>query len=389
MPRNYEVISADGHLEIPPDPWIRHVPDPYKGLAPRLVGLPGGGEGWIVEGMPMIHNGQNVAAGRPLKVKGGSYWDPDGSPVPGTGDAVQRLEEQDRDGVDAEVLYPPVFISRFIENLSDKDAYLAMVRAYNDFLAEDYCAVAPDRLIGNAVIPTTGLQDARAELRRVHANGLRSIALAQFPAGSGQPSEEDDAFWEEALELGMPVTAHASLGDRNNPLLVASAAGTFDMKMAMVSRTIPAPVQLIAAMIVSGVFERIPDLRLYLAETNAGWMPEALFMMDDSYLLFRHWYGVDLEMLPSEYVRRHFYFGIVRDPLALKMRDLLPVENLMFGTDFPHSVSSYPETRRWLAVIFEGAPEDLRRKVLVETPCSFFGLDPQRELTATPERAGP
>jgi len=78
-----------------------------------------------------------------LKVLGGTYWEPDGSPVPGTGDAVQRLQEQDADGLDAEVLYPPVFISRFIENISDPEAYLAMVRAYNTFLAEDYCSLAP------------------------------------------------------------------------------------------------------------------------------------------------------------------------------------------------------------------------------------------------------
>ena len=109
-------------------------------------------------------------------------------------------------------------------------------------------------------------------------------------------------------------------------------------------------------------------------------------MMDDSYRLFKHWYGVELKMLPSEYARRHFYFGIVRDPLALKMRDLLPVENLMFGSDFPHSVSSYPETSRWLEVIFEGVPEALRRKVLVDTPCAYFGLDPEADLTPTPTR---
>jgi predicted TIM-barrel fold metal-dependent hydrolase len=385
MTRHYQVISADGHLEIPPDPWVRHVPERFRERAPRLVRLPEGGEGWLVEGMPMIHNGQNVAAGRPLKVKGGSYWEADGvTPVPGTGDARQRLAEQDLDGVDAEILYPPVFISRYIENLSDPEAYLAMVRAYNDFLAEDYCSVAPDRLIGNAVIPTSGLEDALAELRRVHALGLRSVALAQFPAGSGTPSIEDDPFWELALELGMPITAHGGLGDRMNPLMVASASGTFDLKMAIVSRTFPGPPQLIASMVLSGVFERIPELRIYLAETNAGWMPEAFFMMDDSYRIFQHWYGIKLEHLPSEYARRHFYFGIVRDPVALKMGDLVPVGNLMFGSDFPHSVSSYPETAHWLDVIFDGTADDVRHRVLVDTPCAFFGLDPAAELTATP-----
>jgi predicted TIM-barrel fold metal-dependent hydrolase len=385
MTRRYRVISCDGHLEIPPDAWVRHVPDEHMDRAPRLIKLRTGGEGWIVEGSPLIHNGQNVAAGRPLKVKGGSYWEADGTtPVPGTGDARQRLSEQDRDGIDAEVLYPPVFISRFIENIEDGEAYVAMVRAFNDFLAEDYCAVAPDRLIGNAVIPASGVEDAIAELKRARGIGLRSICLGSFPNGSGAPAPEDDLFWREAIELGMPITAHSAMGDRSNPLLVQSARGTFDLEMSMLSRTMPPPVVGIVRMILSGVLDRIPELRVYFAETNASWIPGLLYMLDDSYSIFRHWYGVDLAMAPSEYVWRHFSFGIVRDPLALRMRELLDLDHIMWGSDFPHSVSSFPASARWLDEIFEGCPDEVRRRVLIENPCAFFGLDPDAELTPTP-----
>jgi predicted TIM-barrel fold metal-dependent hydrolase len=385
MTQRYEVISCDGHLEIPPDAWIRHVPAEHLDRAPRLIKLRTGGEGWVVEGSPLIHNGQNVAAGRPLKVKGGSYWEADGTtPVPGTGDARQRLREQDRDGIDAEVLYPPVFISRFIENIEDGEAYVAMVRAFNDFLAEDYCAVAPDRLIGNAVIPASGVEDAIAELKRARAIGLRSICLGSFPNGSGSPAPEDDLFWRAAIDLGMPISAHSAMGDRSNPLLVQSARGTFDLEMSMLSRTMPPPVVGMVRMILSGVLDRFPELRVYFAETNASWIPGLLYMLDDSYSIFRHWYGVDLAMAPSEYIWRHFSFGIVRDPLALRMRDLLDLDHIMWGSDFPHSVSSFPESPRWLDEIFAGCPDEVRHRVLVENPCSFFGLDPDAELTSTP-----
>lgn len=382
--RHYQVISCDGHLEIPPDAWIAHVPEEHLNRAPRLVKLRTGGEGWIVEGSPLIHNGQNVAAGRPLKVKGGSYWEPDGTPVPGTGTARQRLAEQDRDGIDAEVLYPPVFISRFIENIEDGEAYVAMVRAFNDFLAEDYCAVAPDRLIGNAVIPASGIEDAIAELKRAREIGLPSVCLGSFPNGSGSPAPEDDLFWRAALDLGMPITAHSAMGDRSNPLLVQSARGTFDLEMSMLSRTMPPPVVGIVRMILSGVLDRFPGLRVYFAETNASWIPGLLYMLDDSYSIFRHWYGVDLAMRPSEYIWRHFSFGIVRDPLALRMRDLLDMAHIMWGSDFPHSVSSFPESPRWLNEIFDGCPPEVRRQVLVETPCAYFGLDAGATLTPTP-----
>lgn len=146
----------------------------------------------------MIHNGQNLAAGRTVKLKGASYWNLDGSAAPGTGDARQRLREQDEDGIDAEVLYPPVFIGKLIEAISDRAACRAMVRAYNDFLAE-YCAAAPDRLIGTAVMPVTGLDDALAELRRCRGLGLRATSLSMFPNGGGAPKPEDDRFWESWL----------------------------------------------------------------------------------------------------------------------------------------------------------------------------------------------
>src|SRR5262249_7949257 len=132
--------------------------------------------------------------------------------------------------------------------------------------------------------------------------------------------------------------------------------------------------------------ERIPELRIYLAETNAGWMPEAFYMMDDSYRLFRDWYGAPLKMLRSEYARKHFFFGIVRDPVALRMGDLVPVERLMFGSDFPHSVTSFPDTAKWLEILFDGVADDVRRKILVDTPSEFFHLDPMMELTPTPAR---
>jgi uncharacterized protein len=259
-----------------------------------------------------------------------------------------------------------------------------MVRAFNDFLAEDYCSVAPDRLRANAMIPASGVKDAIAELKRSHAMGLGSAVLASFPNGTGQPAPEDDEFWLAALELGVPLTAHAALGDRGNPLLVASARGTFDLQASMLSRATPPPVVGMVRMILSGVFDRIPDLRLYLAETNASWLPSLLYMIDDSYSIFREWYGVDLSCKPSEYVWRHFSFGIVRDPLAMKMRDLLDTDRIMWGSDFPHSVSSYPQSRRWLDEIFEGVPPDIRRRILVENPCRYFGLDPDAELTPTP-----
>ena len=143
MGRKYRVISGDGHLEVSPELWIQHVPEEWRDRAPRLVRLPGGGDGWIVEGRPLLQTGQNLTGRGPVRWKGVSYHREDGTPVEGAGGAVQRLHEQDIDGIDAEVLFPPVLATRFIEGIADADAYRAINSAYNTFLAEDFCAVAP------------------------------------------------------------------------------------------------------------------------------------------------------------------------------------------------------------------------------------------------------
>ena len=198
MARKYQVISGDGHVETPPSGWVEYVPDQFRDRAPRLIRLPNGSDGWLVEGQPMLHNGQNIKGRGPVKFANASYFNEDGSPREGAGDGVQRLHEQDMDGIDAEVLFAPVFVAGFIESIADKQVYLSIVQAYNTWLAEQYCSVAPDRLIGNALIPTCGLDAAVAELHRAKQLGFKSIQLRQFPNGSGGPKPEDDRFWETA-----------------------------------------------------------------------------------------------------------------------------------------------------------------------------------------------
>jgi len=368
------LISGDGHLEVTVEPWLKFVPQKFHDRAPRLVSLPEGGEGWIVEGMPMFHNGMNLAAGRKtVKLRGESYWEPDGSPAPGSGTAEQRIREQDLDGIDAEVLYPPVFIRRCIEGIADRTIYLSLVRAYNEFLAE-FCSFAPERLIGNATIPVTGLEDAVAELRYAKELGLRSVSPATFPSGGAEPAKEDDVFWETALELGVRVSPHSALGGVGGANLMRSATATFDFNEALAQRASKGLATTLAQIINSRVFDRLPELQFYFAETNASWLPYALYMMDDSYGLFRDYFGRSLTMLPSEYIWSHFYFGIVRDPLIVPMLELLDYRRLIWGSDFPHCVGSWPHSREFVDKTFQGVDPAIRDCIVRGNAIQFFGL---------------
>jgi predicted TIM-barrel fold metal-dependent hydrolase len=386
MGRKYKVISGDGHVETPPESFVKYMPEEHQERAPRLIKLPKGGEAWLIEGMPLIPNGQNITGRGPVKIEGDTYFNPDGSPAEGAGGAAQRLREQDLDGIDAEVLFPPVFATRAIENVADKEVYRAIIRAYNTFLARDYCAVAPDRLIGNGVIPTSGIDDAIAELEFLAKEGVNSVSFHMFPNGSGFAAPEDDQFWKRSLELGVKLSPHFGFGMMSPPLSnigLGTEGDPFAATLTQRASSMP-PIYTVSQLICGGVFDRFPDIQFYFAETNASWLPWALFVLDDNYEIFRGAYNRSLNRLPSEYVLDHCWFGIIRDPKAIEMRDHLPYDRLMFGSDFPHSVGSYPNTKQFLDGCFAGVDESYRRSMLLENPAKYYGLDLDADITETP-----
>ena len=384
MARHYQVISADGHIETPPDVWVKYVPEQYRNRAPRLVDLPEGGQGWIVEGRPLQIVGRQITGRKTVQFTADTYYKPDGTTVDGAGDGYQRLREQDEDGIDAEVLFPPVTASRYAEGITDKKVYLAMVQAYNTYLAQDFCSVAPDRLIGNGVVPVSGIDDAISEMKRCREMGLKTISLINFPNGGGEPKPEDDRFWEESLKIGMRLSPHGGFGQRTtpvdgmNPDLATVLGGGGGGMGGMYS---------ISQLIAFGTLDRFPELKLHFAETNAGWMAWAFWKMDDDYDIMKVAAKGNLKKAPSQYVRDNCYFSFIRDPISMKVRDLIPWENLMWGSDFPHSVGSFPDSRKWLDVIFDGVPDNVKRKILLENPAMLYDLDLGKPITETPTGA--
>jgi len=166
-------ISGDSHLQITSDPWLDRVPKEHRERAPRVIRLPDGTDVWFIEGAPLQDVVFGLYAGkkdfRPFKLTF------EGSA--GAGSAAQRLAEQDQDGLSAELLFvgangPPLW-----RHIRDDDCYLAIIRAYNSYLAEDFCATDPDRLIGVGIIPWTGVDDAIAELMYCRDHGLRAVQL--------------------------------------------------------------------------------------------------------------------------------------------------------------------------------------------------------------------
>jgi predicted TIM-barrel fold metal-dependent hydrolase len=371
---------------MPPERLLPFIAKQHHDRAPRLVKLRDGGEALLVEGWPLINNGANLLAGRRSGTPGISYWNADGSPAPGTGPGAQRLREQDQAGLDAEVLFPPVFLASAIQRIEDKDVYRAIVRGYNRYLAEEYCAVARDRLVAPGVIPASGIDDALAELEWCRNAGLRAVNLHNFPGGGLGPKPEDDRFWSAALEMRMPITAHTHFGNRYPANFMQSPPPPIAPAERLILRqAFTPPMMTIAQLLHAQVFDRFPALQLYFAETQASWLACALYQIDENSELYSHQIGWDASRpKPSEYIRKHIYFGIIRDPACVDMPKRVPLDRLMFGTDFPHGIGAYPDAPTWVEKNFAGAPEAVRTRIVLENPAAYFGLKLGEQITPTP-----
>ena len=401
MARTYRYISADSHMEIDSKWWLERVPAALRDQAPHVVRLPDGSDAWLVEGVPLRQVPFDLYGG-----KGRDVWKPWGqnyATTPGTGPGEQRVAEQNQDGIDAEVLFPGVGSGpNFWRNIRDDDVYRACVRAYNDFLAEDYCSVAPDRLLSLGVIPMTGLADAIAELEHIARLGLKGIVMNAFPSGKGLPTPEDDTFWKAALDMRMPITVHQEFnreGPRGGALLrypkpldtKGGRLGPLTDLAAQTARFGRLGFLNGVQMALDGLFERFPTLEILFAETQIGWIPWAYEMADIRYERHRYWAEAELgwkplPKKPTDYLREHILWGFQQDSVGVRLRDLIGVDKMLWATDFPHQESEFPHSYRVIEKNFAGVPANEIQQIVAGNAIRFFHLDATAAPVDVPAR---
>jgi predicted TIM-barrel fold metal-dependent hydrolase len=344
--------------------------------------LDNGSDALLVEGQPLRENANDMYGGK------GESWRPTGNNydnTPGTGTPEQRLKCLDTDGMDAEVMFHSVVHGpRTWRSIRDDKVYQACIRAYNDFVAEEYAAFAPDRFFPMGVIPQTNLQDALEEMEHCRNIGLKGVALGVFPSGKEYPSTDDDSFWAEALKIRMPLAIHVELvrstGTRDGSLVhFPKTYGGQDLADRLVKFARTGGFNVVQ-FILGGVFDRFPDLRLLFAENQLCWVPVFMTVMDERYAKHLPWAKelLGFEPLkngrPSDYVRRHCLWGFQHDPAGVQLRDWYGTENAIWGSDFPHQESDYPHSLEEIDDNFKGVPDDVRRKMTCGNAMEFFHL---------------
>ena len=351
--RRYRLISADGHVNEPPDVWTDRVPAALRDRAPKIVRFDEG-DAWVIEGVSdPINFGMNACAGiAPEDMKGWCRFD---EIRRGGYDPAARIEEMDADKVDAEVLFPTPRLSQAVIANPDTEYHLAMVRAYNDWLAE-FCAYAPERFGGMAIVPNRGAASAVAEVERVlELPGIRGVVMGCYPNGTLAIEREDDKFFGLLAERGVTLAVHVSLGQ--------SMPAAHRAKLPGFGRFYDAPNRMVE-MIFAGVFDRFPELDVFFAEVDFGWVPYVKEQIDNNYQRLDPVSHFGLEMLPSEYIERHFHFGFMTDTHGVHNRHAVGVERILWSNDYPHISADWPNSWRTIQAAFSGVPSDERNLIL-------------------------
>ena len=253
----------------------------------------------------------------------------------------------------------------------------AIFRAYNDWLA-DFCRADPARLKGIAMINLDDIPDAIKELERAARLGLAGAMITEYPLEHRRYDQSEyEPFWAAAAALDLPLSLHTATRRQGR----IRGAGDQTLRDAS-SRATKAfyPAMSMCDLIFSGVFERHPRLTVAIVEFELAWVPHVLSTMDYTY---RERQGEAIyrfkdAMLPSDFFRRNVVLGFQEDAIGIRLRDVIGVDNMMWGSDYPHSESTFPQSRKILAEILAGVPDDEQAKIVGGNTARVYNFDVAR-----------
>lgn len=363
------VISADSHVMEPADLWLERLDAGWRDRAPRVVANQDRpGFSFVAPGLPPQPVAGAFAAGKhgddyKAHLENAGYADAH----PGGWDPAARLEAQAKDGLQAEVLYTTLGMRLY--PLTDAELQQRCFAAFNDWLV-DYCAYAPDRLLGIAAISLWDIDAGIAELERSARRGLRGgMIWGGAPRERPYRSEIYDRFWAAAQDLDMPLSLHIVTGMGEESRVEFSDA---PMRYVNLTHEIQ---RSFSDIVLGGILERFPRLKVVAAESDTGWLPHFMQRLDRAQDKFGVMLDSRLSMKPSEYVRRQVWATFMDDEIGAAFYETHGRDTFMWGSDFPHSDSTFPESQRVIERNLAGVPEDVARKLLCENAMALYGIE--------------
>ncbi|HEX6567735.1 MAG TPA: amidohydrolase family protein, partial [Acidimicrobiales bacterium] len=373
------MVSVDDHLVEPPDLFEKHLPASYAGrdAAPRVHRRRDGSDVWMFNGQKIPNVGLNAVAGRPKDEYGIEPTAFD-EMRPGCWNVHDRIRDMNAGGVLGSMCFPsfPGFSGRVFSAVDDKDFALAVLRAYNDWHVDEWCGAYPGRFIPMGLVPLWDADLAGEEVRRLARKGVHSITFTENPATLGYDSFHQaswDPLWAACSDEGVVLSIHLGSSGR---LAVTAPDAPIDVMITLQPMNI---CQAAADLLWSRIPKHFPDLRIALSEGGTGWIPYFLDRLDRTYDMHHRWTGQDFgDRLPSDVFRHHFLTCFIADPVGVRLRHMIGVDNIAWECDYPHSDSSWPSAPEELAdmLAVDAVPDDEVDRITHENAMRWYSFDP-------------
>jgi predicted TIM-barrel fold metal-dependent hydrolase len=351
-----DLISVDDHIIEHARVWTDRLPAKLRDEGPHVIDADDR-EYWVYEGERFETMGLNAVAGR---AREDFSTDPIrfNDMIPGCYDPAERVVDMDRDGVRASLGFPsfPRFCGQtFLVNGKDRDLALLCVRAWNDFVLDEWCATAPDRFIPMIIGPLWDPGLMADEVRRGAERGARALSFTENPSKLGLPSvhtDHWDPLWAACEETETVVCLHIGT---SGSLPLTSPDAPIPVGIALAGTLAQAAM---TDIVMSRIPHEFPRLKFVLSEGGIGWVPYALERADYTWEHHRFWAGMSPELKPSDAFRQSVWVCFIDDGAGLELRHRIGVDKIMWECDYPHSDSTWPRSQERAAEVLSGLPRD-------------------------------
>ena len=370
---SYRILSSDDHVYEPVDLWTTRMEPAYRDRGPRVQRIEDGTDYWFCDGQQMT----SVIGGTLVGVR---FEDTDKLILGDVKENItlggfipeEHVKDMAIDGIDVSILYATAALM-FYET-PDSDLLTEICRCYNNWVAE-FCGSYPKQLKGIAALNTDDVDSAIRELERCAHLGLAGAMISVHPhQDRSYDSPIYEPFWAAAESIGMPLSLHVT-SNRPGPgqmFFVGTAKPAVFVEVGHWMR------MSLAHMIFSGVFERHPKLQVGSVEHELAWVPHFLERSDYTYtqrVAGPDWHRFSEDMLPGDYFHRNVFVSFQEDAVGIQMRNLIGVDNMLWGSDYPHAESTFPKSREILEDILSDCSEEDKAKIVGGNCARIYNLD--------------
>ena len=370
---SYSVVSSDSHVFEPGNLWTERAEARFKDRAPRIQRFEDG-EWWVCDGNKVVGLGAGAQAGKRFEEpENMTLGDETENLRPGGWIPEEHMKDMDIDGIDVGIVYPTAGL--LLYGVPDSDLLTNIFRIYNDWVAE-FCSALPKRIKGIAALNIDDVQVGVMELQRCHKMGLVGAMITVYPLEErAYNSPEYEPLWAAAQDLGMPLSLHLNTprSGPDRPFVSLDSAGrafftNIDHWVRMS----------LANMIFSGVFERYPRLQVGSIEMELSWVPHFLDRLDYNYTQrppFGDTYMFKEDALPSDYFHRNVFLSFQEDGQGIRDRNIIGVDKLMWGSDYPHFESTFPRSREIIEEILADCSDEEKAKIAGGNAARVYNLN--------------